>query len=223
MSNSDYKREALKVLKGNWTPSVLATIIVTLVLLPYVALAELPGVLHVGTKLMGSLSLGAFLYMVFVGYPVEVSYDNAIRHHIMTGDSGVIAKVWHIFCDHWLHLCWGYLLLGIKIFLWTLLLVIPGIIKAFSYAMTPFILVEFPELSASQAIQLSRKIMSGRKFDLFYLYLSFIGWFFLCILTLGIGFLWLVPYTTGAVAAFYNDAKEQYFLEHPVVEDPVRY
>ena len=97
-------------------------------------------------------------------------------------------------------------------FLWTLLFIIPGIIKAFSYAMSPYILEENPELSANEAIDRSRAMMKGHKFDLFWLYLSFIGWGFLCIFTLGIGLLWLMPYMQTAEAAFYEDVKAEYEL-----------
>ena len=98
-----------------------------------------------------------------------------------------------------------------------LLFIIPGIIKAFSYAMTPYILEENPELSANDAIDHSRAMMKGHKFDLFWLYLSFIGWFILCILTLGIGFLWLTPYMETSVAAFYEDVKADYEMNGGLV------
>ena len=87
---------------------------------------------------------------------------------------------------------------------------VPGIVKAYAYAMTPYILVDRPDLSANQAINLSCKMMSGHKFDLFYLQLSFIGWAILCLFTLGIGFLWRLPYYATAQAAFYQDVKSEY-------------
>jgi len=85
-------------------------------------------------------------------------------------------------------------------------------VKAFSYAMTPYILEEHPELSAGEAIDHSRAMMKGHKFDLFWLYLSFIGWILLSIFTLGIGLLWLAPYMQTATAAFYEDVKADYEL-----------
>ena len=88
--------------------------------------------------------------------------------------------------------------------LWTLLLVIPGIVKGLSYAMTPFILEEHPEMTASQAIKASMQLMDGHKMDLFILGLSFIGWSLLACLTMGIGFLFLNPYMNAAYAAFYR-------------------
>ena len=98
----------------------------------------------------------------------------------------------------------------IFIALWSLLLIIPGIVKSLSYAMTPYILEENPELSANEAIDRSRAMMRGHKYDLLWLYLSFIGWFLLSFLTLGIGLLWLIPYVETAQAAFYEDVKADY-------------
>lgn len=98
---------------------------------------------------------------------------------------------------------------GLYVFLWSLLFVFPGIVKSFSYAMTPFLLAEYPELTVSQAITLSRKIMNGHKLDLFFLDLTFIGWSLLNILTLGIGSLWLNPYVNATWAAFYRQLQEE--------------
>lgn len=89
--------------------------------------------------------------------------------------------------------------------LWTLLFIIPGIVKSLSYAMTPFILEDHPEMTASEAIKASMKLMDGHKMDLFILGLSFIGWSLLVCLTMGIGFLFLNPYMNAAYAAFYRD------------------
>ena len=88
--------------------------------------------------------------------------------------------------------------------LWALLLVIPGIVKGLSYAMTPFILEEHPEMTASEAIKASMRLMDGHKMDLFILGLTFIGWQILACLTMGIGFLFLNPYMNAAYAAFYR-------------------
>jgi uncharacterized membrane protein len=88
-----------------------------------------------------------------------------------------------------------------------MLLVIPGIVKFYSYAMTPYLRYENPMLSAETLICKSMKMMNGHKMKLFLLDLSFIGWLLLCILTLGIGFLWLIPYMQSARAAFYEDLR----------------
>ena len=88
--------------------------------------------------------------------------------------------------------------------LWSFLLIIPGIVKGLSYAMTPFILEEHPEMTASEAIKASMRLMDGHKMDLFILGLTFIGWEILACLTMGIGFLFLNPYMNAAYAAFYR-------------------
>jgi uncharacterized membrane protein len=100
-----------------------------------------------------------------------------------------------------------FILQSIFIFLWTLLLIIPGIIKSLSYSMAFFILHDNPNMSGMEAITASRKMMNGYKVKLFCLYFSFIGWFLLCILTFGIGFLWLYPYILQSTAIFYEDIK----------------
>ena len=90
-------------------------------------------------------------------------------------------------------------------FLWSLLLIVPGIIAALSYAMTPFILEEHPELTASEAIARSKTLMDGHKMDLFILNLTFLGWDILCALTANIGNLFLNPYKNAAYAVFYRE------------------
>lgn len=91
--------------------------------------------------------------------------------------------------------------------LWTLLFIIPGIIKYFSYGMTYYIKQEYPELTPRQAIDESRRMMDGNRFRLFCLELSFVGWMFVGALTLGIGFLWVQPYMEAARYEFYKDLK----------------
>ncbi len=99
----------------------------------------------------------------------------------------------------------AYLLQMIFIFLWSLLLFIPGIIAALSYSMTYFIIVDNPEIGALEAITKSKQMMDGNKGKLFCLGLRFIGWAILCLFTFGIGFLWLFPYIMTSYAHFYED------------------
>lgn len=96
------------------------------------------------------------------------------------------------------------------IVLWTLLFIIPGIIASYNYALTDYILAENPELTTKEALELSKKMMYGHRFRLFCLEFSFIGWAFLCVLSLGIGLIWLLPYTEAAKAAFYREVSFQY-------------
>lgn len=88
--------------------------------------------------------------------------------------------------------------------LWSLLFIIPGIVKSYAYAMTPFIMAEHPNLTASQAINLSQQMMDGHKTDLFILDLTFLGWSILASLPFNLGHLVLNPYKNAAYAAFYR-------------------
>ena len=98
---------------------------------------------------------------------------------------------------------WLHISNGLLIFLWTLLLIVPGIIKTFSYALSFHVLKDHPELSANEARKRSMVLMSGNKWRLFCLRFSFIGWWLLCLLTLGILSFWITPYQNTAIAEFY--------------------
>ena len=104
-------------------------------------------------------------------------------------------------------------------FLWSLLFIIPGIIASYSYAMTGYILADHPELTACEAIERSKEMMSGNRFRLFCLHLSFIGWAILCAFTIGIGNLWLNPYRQASVAAFYREVSGTERMESTGAED----
>lgn len=107
----------------------------------------------------------------------------------------------------------AFLLVGIYTFLWSLLFIIPGIIKSFSYSQTMYIVAENPGIGAKEAINRSKKMMEGHKFDLFVLALSFIGWYILAGFTFGILCIWLIPYVNATLINFYNSIK-------PVAQDP---
>ena len=96
---------------------------------------------------------------------------------------------------------------GLFTSLWSLLLYIPGIIKALSYSMALYILAENPDMPALEAIDRSKKMMDGHKMDLFVLYLSFIGWGLLCGITFGIAAIWVIPYMQATMTNAYNYLK----------------
>ena len=224
--NTDYKNDALAALKGNWGKAVLATVIYMAVI--YIAMGpylyqtfqfqstmsvidsmSYPELMAQMSKLYGGLGLYE-LAMIFLIMPLSVGFFNAFRLLLVQGDREVPTNMYQIATKNYWHKVWGRFLMGLFIALWTLLFIIPGIIKMFSYAMTPFILEENPELTANEAIDRSRAMMKGHKFDLFWLLLSFIGWGILCALTLGIGTLWLTPYMQTSIASFYEDVKADY-------------
>ena len=96
---------------------------------------------------------------------------------------------------------------GLFTALWSLLFVIPGIIKGYSYYMAMYILAENPEIGALEAINRSKAMMDGHKMELFVLNLSFIGWYLLCAVTFGIAGIWVIPYVSATTANFYNKIK----------------
>lgn len=104
------------------------------------------------------------------------------------------------------------LLSKIFIFLWTLLLIVPGIIKAFAYTLIPLILADekYKDLSYMEVLKKSEEIMNGHKMDYFMLGLSFIGWHILAIFTLGLLEIWILPYQQTASYKFLNDIKTEY-------------
>ncbi|MDP1834237.1 MAG: DUF975 family protein [Candidatus Moranbacteria bacterium] len=102
----------------------------------------------------------------------------------------------------------AYLLISIFVFLWALLLIVPGIIAALSYAMVFYIMADDKSIGATEAIERSKKMMDGYKWKLFCLKFRFLGWALLCVLTFGIGFLWLAPYVDTSMAKFYDDIKD---------------
>ena len=98
---------------------------------------------------------------------------------------------------------------GIYIWLWSLLFIIPGIIKIISYAMTNYILIENPDISINEAISRSREMMEGNKMKYFLFQLSFLGWALLIPLTFGLISIYVVPYMQTANVNFYNSIKNK--------------
>ena len=142
------------------------------------------------------------LYFV-LGSVVKVGYAR-FNLDLTAGETPSFETLFSYF-PHWKTVAAAQLLQTVYIFLWTLLLVIPGIVAGYSYAMTGYILAEHPELSASETIAQSKAMMEGNRWRLFCLHFSFIGWDILCALTLGIGNLALRPYRHAAEAAFYRE------------------
>ena len=95
--------------------------------------------------------------------------------------------------------------------LWTILLVVPGIIKGLAYSMYPYVLRDEPDLSVWQTLKKSEAIMKGYKGKLFLMYLSFVGWFILGAFTFGILYIWLTPYVMTSTVKFYDDVRRTYY------------
>ena len=195
---SEYKDLALQSLEGNWTKVAVASFINFVIL----------EVLGSGPSLFMEPTAGAILQGVvtIILLPMLWSYIVFFLRLIRKED----LAYGHLFDGfrQYVRIFLAMLLKGIYVLLWSLLLIIPGIIKEYSYAMTENILKDNPDMNGEQAIRESMRMMEGHKMQLFLLDLSMIGWLLLSFLTLGIGFLFLEPYVQSCHAHFYEDLKE---------------
>ena len=163
----------------------------------------------IGAFLMGSAVLIMFVSLIMgivyfiLGSIIEVGYA---RFNLKLADreDAAFSDLFSYF-SYWKTTAGARFLQGLYVLLWSLLLIIPGIMASFSYAMTDYILAEHPEMSAGEAIDRSKEMMRGNRWRLFCLEFSFIGWTILCSFTFGIGNLWLVPYKKSAESAFYRE------------------
>ncbi|PKK97101.1 MAG: hypothetical protein CVV58_02995 [Tenericutes bacterium HGW-Tenericutes-3] len=112
-------------------------------------------------------------------------------------------------------------LIGLYVFLWSLLFVIPGIIKAYAYSMSFYLIQRKPDLNATEAIDMSKKITTGYKSDLFVLDLSYFGWYFLGLFTFGILWLWVAPKHRTAKTLYYNEIYEVNFPKVVIESDEI--
>ena len=194
---SEYKDMALQSLEGKWGKAAIASLIAFIILelfgsSPSFFMDPIPSMVLQGVFSLLLLPL-AWGYITF--FLRIIRDENLDYGHLFDGFN----QYFRIFLAE--------LLKGIYILLWALLLIIPGLIKEYSYAMTEFILKDNPEMSGEEAICESMRLMQGHKMQLFLLDLSMIGWLILSILTLGIGLLFLLPYNYTAHAHFYEDLK----------------
>jgi len=153
--------------------------------------------------IVGSAAGALSLVNLILGGVIQVGYADYLlkQHDREIHSTKDIFSKFDYFAQGFLQL----LLRNIFTALWTLLFIIPGIVKSFAYAMTPFIMAENPDMSAKEAIKLSQEKMMGHKGELFWLGLTFFGWSLLATLTGGIGYIFLNPYMNAAYAAFYRD------------------
>lgn len=149
----------------------------------------------------------AALFFLVLGSVVGVGYSR-FNLELVDRREPAFGNLFQYF-PHWGNAILTGLLKNIYIIAWTLLLVIPGILAAFSYAMSDFILAENPEMDPSEVLARSKAMMAGNRWRLFCLNLSFFGWAILCAFTLGIGNLWLRPYRSAAIAAFYREVSAE--------------
>jgi uncharacterized membrane protein len=184
MNRIELKNRAKQSLTGNWGAAILGLVI-------YGAIVSLLSTTGVGSFVTGLVSLGYISLYLSLLRGTKPTFEGSI--------SAVTENIGTKFVST--------LLVMLYTFLWSLLFIIPGIVKSYSYAMTPYILLDRPELSATDAIKESEKMMNGHKMELFILDLSFIGWILLSMLTCGVLVLYVEPYMMATKSAFYLELK----------------
>ncbi|MGM9974453.1 MAG: DUF975 family protein [Clostridiaceae bacterium] len=224
---SDFRRRAREALSGKWLLAVGTGIVASILgaasdidkifdidirhtidtVYSMDDVISIEGIRTVLPIFFGGLSIALFwtLVVYVIGSVIKLGYCK-FNIRLINRDGAEFDDLFSYF-----KIFWNALLLriitGIYTFLWTLLFIIPGIIAAYRYAMAPYIMAENTSLTAHEAIDRSKEMMSGNKWRLFCLDVSFIGWLILAGLTMGIGFLWLTPYMECARAAFYIDLR----------------
>lgn len=188
--NSELRAEARQALQGKWPMAAVAALIYSVIAGGLSAIPFIGGLCSLFVGLPVAYGIAIVMFGVFKGKDI---------------DFGVLFEGFQDYSRIFV----TKLLQGIYTALWSLLLFVPGVIKHYSYAMTDYILKEEPEMKNNAAIEKSMAMMENNKMKLFLLDLSFIGWALLCIVTFGIGFLFLQPYMQVSHAAFYEDLKAQ--------------
>ena len=183
----EYKEEARTTLRGHWGKMALATLVYTLI-----------------AGICGSIPFANFALIILVGMPLGYGFYLMFLKFDRDQTTDTVGSIFDGFKTYGRAI--GVpLLMAVYIFLWTLLLIIPGIIKSYAYSQAYFLAKDHPDWSAEKCIHESRMMMQGHKWRLFVLDLSFIGWFLLGILSLGIGFLWIEPFVYATHVKFYNE------------------
>lgn len=171
------------------------------------------GILFLITLVIGLISgvanmipgVGA-LAMLIVLTPAFTLATTKIYLRLVKGTKPELGDLFAEFSNFWAAFKVTFLT-GLYTFLWSLLLYIPGIIKALSYSQAMYIMAENPGITATEAIDRSKEMMEGHKMELFVLYLSFIGWALLCGITFGIAAIYVIPYMQATMTNFYNSIK----------------
>ncbi len=210
-ANEDLTAQAREALNGNWGVAVAFTLLFTIIMQSFQALNQFSSFFprFLGKEAAAVAIVIAMSVSIIGSYILAGVFQLGLSRFyldIIRGDVQGLIRLFYGFKFFW-KAAGTYLLMMLYIMLWSLLLIIPGIIAGFSYAMTFFILADNPDIGAGEALERSKRVMKGNRWKLFSLYCRFIGWFLLAILTCGIGLLWVQPYMFTSMAAFYEDVR----------------
>ena len=199
-TNQDYKNRALANLEGKWGTAAITALIFFAIYQGISIMVTAP----MGDGAMSYSTQGIWeLLCLPLGWGFTVYFLNLIRDEDIS-----YGRLFDGYKDFVRIFLAGFLV-TLAVIIGCILLIVPGIYLALMFSQTEFILKDDKGISATDAMMKSMKMMEGHKGELFMLVLSFIGWFLLCILTLGIGFLFLGPYFDTAMAHYYEDLKAE--------------
>lgn len=225
-SRVQLKTDAKVVFRRNYGACVLAGFILTLLsgVLGVVRQAEKGDFsMNLAWGLLLSVGLIAVVLGVFV---YNVFTVGGCRFFIENRDyKAPVSKLLFGFQGgHYGNVVWVMFLMNLKIFLWTLLLIIPGIIKGYEYMMVPYILAEQPDIDQADAFAISRQMMMNQKFEAFALDVSFLGWMLLDIFTCGlVGIFWYMPYYYATETELYVVLRNAWMqTQNPICEEPMQ-
>lgn len=207
------KENARKALAGKWLAGVAACLIINLV---YFFSNDASAVgSYIVTDLFGSsrpLGLFGILSVLLTVFVIPV-LSIGVARYFMENRQGKppVGSIFSVFSDGFGNMVLVSFLVNLKVLLGYCLLIVPGVVWEYRYAMVPYLLAENPSMSCSRAMELSRGMMHGEKFNFFVLELSFIGWWILTIFTFGVGALFLRPYIEATQAEFYAAMRAKAF------------
>ena len=205
---SEWKQHARQALKGKWwLMAGLALLFMIINGVPQWFAPEMdPNSPEAFTSTDATLSFVSTILQILIA-PLAIGWS-WLALNVSRGNGAALSTLFKPFQKRYVKHVITSFVMGVFLVLWTLLLIVPGIIKGFSYSLTPYILRDQPELSALESITESRRLMDGHKMEAFMLFLSFFGWFLVGILTLGIGFFFIGPYFSTTYATFYDSIRD---------------
>lgn len=153
--------------------------------------------------------IGGGLFQIFFGNPVSVGHSRFYLENRY--GKAEIGHLFRAFRPGYINVVKVLFFKKLSIFLWGLLFIIPGIVKSYQYFAVEYILAENPGIERRRALELSRLMTDGKKWSIFVLQLSFIGWWLLCLLSCGAGFIFLNPYMQATFAEMYCALRDAAF------------
>ena len=227
LTSKELRVKAWKSLKGKYWRAFLVILVLGLLasigtsletgsqnltdMLNLVDPSEMDETMELGAAVVGTIAT----VMAVVGMAISLFVGNAadvgLAHYFIlnTDSKPSFADAFYGFKVKYLRNIGTLLLVGIKIVLWSCLLLIPGIIKSVEYSIIPYILADDAEITSKEAFRKAKEMMMGNKWRLCKLYISFFGWFVLCVVTCGLGTPFLLPYVSAANAEFYAELKNK--------------